>query len=302
MTTPRPSVTSRVTDPLEPARLLALAARVEGDGRYNVAKVLRAAATARVQRDADERLSEAPRDDALRAELARVAAAMDADPLLAPLADPLRTGVERYAAGEVPLLADVGDPRVCRRCGHVVADETADPCPRCGSDPDTFLVQRPVWWLGRHDRGSALAALARTPLVLQALLERVPRHAWTTRPDPATWSPHEVIAHLRDAQGVLAERVDRILGEDDPDLAAQMVWSWNAAPREASTDEVMAAYLASRRDVLERLHAAPPEAWWRTGRHAEFGRLTLTQQVSYFAAHEPTHLRQVRAAAAGDGS
>jgi hypothetical protein len=38
-------------------------------------------------------------------------------------------------------------------------------------------------------------------------------------------------------------------------------------------------------------------AWWRTARHREFGSLTLTEQVSYFAAHEPTHLRQVRAAA-----
>jgi hypothetical protein len=285
--------------PLDPATLLALAARVEGDGRYNVAKVLRAAAKARVQRDADDRLAAAPRDDALRVELARVADAMADNPLLAPLADPLRVGVARYAAGEVPLLADVADPRVCRRCGYVVAGEPPDACPRCGADADTFLVQRPVWWLDRHDRGTALAALARTPVALQSLLERVPRGAWSTRPDPTTWSPHEVIAHLRDAQGVLALRVERILEEDDPDLEAQMVWSWNAAPRSATTDEALQAYLTSRRDVLARLHAAPPEAWWRTGRHAEFGRLTLTQQVSYFAAHEPTHLRQVRVAGGG---
>jgi hypothetical protein len=294
--TTRPEAAGHALDPLAPATLLALAARVEGDGRYNVAKLLRAAATARAQRDADDRLDATPRDDALRAELAVVADAMASDPLLAPMADPLRAGVARYAAGEVPLMADVADPRVCRRCGHVVADEADDACPRCGADPDTFLVQRPVWWLDRHDPTTALAALARTPAVLQALLEKVPKSAWMTRPDPATWSPHEVVAHLRDAQDVLALRVALILEEDDPDLESKMVWSWNAAPREATTDEAHAAYLTSRRDVLERLRAAPAEAWWRTGRHAEFGRLTLTQQVSYFAAHEPTHLRQVRAA------
>jgi len=59
---------------------------------------------------------------------------------------------------------------------------------------------------------------------------------------------------------------------------------------------VLAAYLSSRERVLERLRAAPAEAWWRSGRHGEFGRLTLTQQVSYFAAHEPTHVRQLRMA------
>lgn len=291
-----------MTDPLDPATLLALAARVEGDGRYNVAKLLRAAATARVQRAADERLAEAPRDGALRVDLARVAGAMAYDPLLAPLAEPLRVGLARYAADEVPLLADVADPRVCRRCGHVEADAPVEACPRCGADPDTFLVQRPVWWLDRHDRSSALVALSRTPQMLRALLDHIPRDVWVIRPDPATWSPHEVLAHLHDAQSVLALRVERILDEDDPDLEAQMVWSWNGAERAATTDQLWDAYAASRRQVLERLHAAPPEAWWRTGHHREFGRLTLTQQVSYFAAHEPTHLRQVRAALRGDAS
>jgi hypothetical protein len=78
-----------------------------------------------------------------------------------------------------------------------------------------------------------------------------------------------------------------------------MVWSWNQEARPATTQEVLDAYLASRARVLERLRGAPADAWWRTGRHREFGRLTLTQQVSYFAAHEPTHLRQLRAAARG---
>lgn len=291
MTTP----SARDGDPLAPATLLALAARVEADGRYNVAKLLRAAATARVQRAADERLDGAPRGDALHRELDRVADRLAVDPLLAPLAGPLRTGLARWAEGAVPLLADVADPCVCRRCGHLTADAPEGPCPRCGADPDTFLVQRPVWWLGRHDPASALDALERTPTVLRALLERVPRASWGDRPEPATWSPHEVLAHLRDAQSVLAQRVERILTEDAPDLEAQQVWAWNAAPREATTEEVLAEYGASRRAVLERLRAAPAEAWGRTGHHREFGRLTLTQQVSYFAAHEPTHLRQVRA-------
>jgi hypothetical protein len=43
------------------ANLLALAARVESEGRYNVAKLLRAAVGARAQREADEALAAAPR-------------------------------------------------------------------------------------------------------------------------------------------------------------------------------------------------------------------------------------------------
>jgi hypothetical protein len=286
-----------------PAALLALAARVEAEGRYNVAKLLRAAATAQVQREADDRLADAPRGAALLDVLAAVADAFDRDASLTPLADPLRSGLSAFAAGEVPLIDAVPDPSVCRRCGHVESGSTdtgdsIEACPRCGADIETFLVQRPVWWLERYDPATAMAVLERTPETLRALLDRIPMAARSERPRPDVWSPHEVLAHLRDAQGVLDQRVALILERDEPDLEAQMVWSWNREERPASTDEVMAAYLASRGRVLERLRAAPAEAWWRGGRHGEFGRLTLTQQVSYFAAHEPTHLRQVRMALA----
>ena len=281
------------------ANLLALAARVEAEGRYNVAKLLRAAVIARTQRGADEALESAPRGAGLLEALAEVADAFAADPLLAPLGEPLRTGTRTFAAGTVPLIDEVPDPRVCRRCGHVAMAEAPEACPRCGADGVTFLVQRPVWWLERYDPAAAMAQLERTPARVQALLDGIPTPDWSRRPEPGTWSPHEVLSHLRDAQGVLEQRVAAILEHDDPDLEAKMVWSWNEEARPATTQEVLDAYLASRARVLERLRAAPAGAWWRTGRHREFGRLSLTQQVSYFAAHEPTHLRQLRAAARG---
>ena len=287
---------------LSPARLLALAAAVEREGRYNVAKLLRAAAWAQVQRDADDLLPDAPRGAALIDALGAMAEALANHPQLGPLAAPLRTGTEVFAAGDVPLLEHVPDPRVCRRCGEVALVGTPlEACPRCGADEATFLTQRPVWWLERHDPTTALAALARTPEKVTSLLARVPASAYATRPEPTSWSAHEVVAHLRDAQGVLEQRVGLILEHDDPDLEAKMVWSWNEAERPATTEEALAEYRASRDRVLARLRATPAEAWWRTGRHTEFGRLTLTQQVSYFAAHEPTHLRQLRAAVARFG-
>lgn len=283
---------------LAPARLLVLAAAVEREGRYNVAKLLRAAAAAQIRREADELAAAAPRDAALLEALADTADAFASHPLLAPLAVPLRAGTAVFADGGIPLQDTVPDPRVCRRCGHVVCDAAPfEACPRCGADEATFLTQRPVWWLERHDPTTALAALATTPGKVGALLERVPEAARRSRPEPTSWSAHEVLAHLRDAQGVLEQRVGLILDHDDPSLEAQMVWSWNRDQRPAGTDEVLADYRASRQRVLERLHGVPAGAWWRTGRHTEFGRLTLTQQVSYFAAHETTHVRQVRAAA-----
>jgi hypothetical protein len=74
------------------ANLLALAARVESEGRYNVAKLLRAAVIARAQREADEALAAAPRNEELLEALREVAADFAADPLLAPLSEPAAGG------------------------------------------------------------------------------------------------------------------------------------------------------------------------------------------------------------------
>lgn len=46
---------------------------------------------------------------------------------------------------------------------------------------------------------------------------------------------------------------------------------------------------------MHKLEQLPLADWWHTGRHQEFGVVTLRQQVSYFAAHELTHLSQIDA-------
>jgi hypothetical protein len=286
----------------DPAALIALAVRIEGQGRYNLAKLLRAAAEAIVRRGAHDLLLEAP-GVPLQESLGGLSDAWARDPHLAPLAASLRRAAARLADDALPLMADAPDPLLCRRCGHLIADgATPESCPVCLAEATTFLVQRPVYWLDAHDHVAALAALERTPQRLAALLRGVPQDRWRVRPGPQAWSPHEVLVHLRDAQGVLAHRVDRILDEDDPELHVAMVWTWARAGEGDDTEAVLHAYLDSRRAVLERLRAAPLEAWWRTGRHPEFGPLTLTEQVSYFAAHEPTHLRQVRGALRDGGA
>lgn len=55
----------------------------------------------------------------------------------------------------------------------------------------------------------------------------------------------------------------------------------------------MGAYQSAREDTVARLARIDSAGWQRTGRHEEFGRVTLIEQASYFAAHELTHLRQL---------
>ncbi len=46
-------------------------------------------------------------------------------------------------------------------------------------------------------------------------------------------------------------------------------------------------------EMLAKLESIPFADWCRMGRHEEFGVVSIKQQVSYFAAHELSHLPQI---------
>jgi uncharacterized protein CbrC (UPF0167 family) len=274
--------------------LLALAAKVEGKGQYNIAKLLRASADAISRRAAYG--IDLPNDrDTLVEELAHVRGILALQGISHDFVDALETAAVAFAEGSLPLIADVPDPYVCRRCGHAVLGNPADTCPTCFADGATFQRFRPVYWLREFDPFEALENLRETPGKVRRLMDGLGEDILTRQPEGGGWSIRQVIAHLKDAQGVLGYRVGLLLKEDNPNLASQAVFEWANRQDAATTQELYDAYLASRQDTLKILAGASLQDWWRKGRHEEFGELRLWEQVSYFAAHEPTHLRQIAA-------
>ena len=59
------------------------------------------------------------------------------------------------------------------------------------------------------------------------------------------------------------------------------------------TGALFGAYRTLRNDIVEALTDVDPATWWNRGNHEEFGTVTLAEQASYFANHEPTHLAQL---------
>lgn len=273
-----------------PARLTALAHALEREGRYNHAKWARAAAASRVNADAyrsmlaTDRPTMVAESRALEAELA--AAGFQPDALAI-----LRLAGDHLAAGDLPMYIDAPDPRVCRTCGHVFGADGPDTCPTCGAWQRTFQAFRPVWWLEALNPFEALALMRATPDRIAGAIAGLGEPRLQRKPADGGWSLHQVIAHLRDAEDVLAYRVNLMLEEDDPPLAPKAVWalqSGDAKPTE-TTATVLAAYRASREQTARTLEGIPLKDWWRTGRHGEFGPLTIAQTVSYFTAHETSH-------------
>ncbi|MCB0069824.1 MAG: DinB family protein [Caldilineaceae bacterium] len=272
-------------------RLFALATRLEGEGQYNLAKIARAQADAMARRAA-WRLDLPRNSVALGKDIERLAVAMDDVDLQAAF----RKGASALTAGHPLPIDEIPHAYVCRTCGRLTLGAVPEQCPDCGAWGSTFQWFPPVYWLEALDRAEALACLSRTPLEVAALLDGLSEEAMNRPPADGGWAIRNVVAHLRDAQSVIAYRIDLFLKEENPVLAMQAVWTWarDENERPPATSAIFAAYQESRREMITKLEAIPIADWWRTGRHEEFGVVSIKQQASYFASHELTHLPQIQ--------
>jgi len=278
------------------SHLLALAARLEGHGQYNNAKLLRAAAESIVRRAAYQ--LDLPSDPArLVGEIERAVSALVALDVDEDFIAALQRGAAAMVEGRLPLIHETPHPYVCRTCGHLVLDEPAHKCPVCGAWPATFKEFLPVYWLDALQPLAALKQLRQTLNDVAVLLEGLSEADLNRPPQDGGWAIRHIVSHLRDAQGVLSVRLSLLLEQTNPPLEAKAVFQWATREegRPPTTQEIFDTYRASRLETIARLESIPLADWWRTGQHQEFGTVTVRQQVSYFASHEITHLPQIEA-------
>ena len=284
-------------------RLAAVGRGLEREGAYNAAKLVRAALERELFRYADD---EAPVG-------AAAAGAALAELALPPLGDEPAAWLDRIPAvadvvrtGGTVTLRDVPPIRLCRVCGELfIGDDVPPACPSCEAPGLSFREVLPVWYLEPAEPGTILAALAAGPGHVAAALEGRADAALDRAPAPGEWSARETLQHLVFTEALLAGRVGRLLAEDDPDLAAWSV-GWGTAPSDEGIEvtgdpasAIVARYRALRHVTVERLRALDEAGWARSGRHPEWGRVTVLGQAAYFARHEASHLAQLVAAAEG---
>ena len=140
----------------------------------------------------------------------------------------------------------------------------------------------------------ALAILERTPNVLRAQLQGLPRPWLDDNDGEGTWSPGQVVAHLVEAEHDLwIPRMRAILGGEafPPFDRDGSIRNWGKESLDALLDE-----FARRRAESLRNFAAinPTDAdLGRIGKHPEFGTVTLSQLLSTWTAHDLIHLAQI---------
>lgn len=278
-------------------RLFALAAKLEGEGQYNNAKLIRATAEA-ISRRAGYRLR-MPSDKGELAEEIRnmIEIISDIDGIDDAFISVLHNSADALSEGRLPMIGETPHTYVCRICGHIILNQPESDCPTCQAKSGTFKRFLPVYWLEKFDPFETLKYLQQTPIEVSNLIKGLSEEEMTRMPKEGGWSLRNAIAHLRDAQGVFESRLELMLEQDNPMLESKAVFEWaeNEADRPPTTQEIYDTYAASRNKVIAILNQLPVKDWWRKGQHEEFGTLTIKQQASYFATHELTHFPQINA-------
>jgi uncharacterized damage-inducible protein DinB len=145
--------------------------------------------------------------------------------------------------------------------------------------------------------------MAQLPPLIDAYLEGLePLHKSVTGLSPAQlrakpvagkWSTLEVLAHVADMEAVFAERIKRVIAEDEPNFFDADADLWASKLAYADRDATVELWLveATRRQLAGILRTLPDSALSRRGTHSTAGSLTLEQLLSKVTSHLVHHVR-----------
>lgn len=131
------------------------------------------------------------------------------------------------------------------------------------------------------------------PRILRESVAGMSSDQLAARPVPGKWSTQEVICHLADFEIVFADRIKRVIAENEPTLfggdpdvfAARLGYQQRNPADELDLIELV------RKQVARILCTLNPEDFQRRGIHSESGPLTLETLVQRITGHVPHHIQ-----------
>ncbi|MBI1279653.1 MAG: hypothetical protein GC179_16110 [Anaerolineaceae bacterium] len=279
---------SAATDFGQLVQLIQAARGLEAGGYYGLAKLLWALAfSAEINAS---NMAGIPRGAALDSMLINIMDMLKADGTDEAIIQAFDKGLRSVRADSTIPYDDIPDVYVSRTRGELFLGEP----PELTGYNDHSLALREfkgIWYFEPMSPDEVLKALESNPATIQKQIAGLSPDQLLIAPAHSEWNMHQLLWHLMTAQDLLAERVNLMLTQDNPNLASQAVWAQNDQ-QNMSTGDVLEHYLDSRHKVISQLRALPSSDWWRTGWHDEFGKQTVLSQATYFARHEMSHMPQ----------
>lgn len=142
----------------------------------------------------------------------------------------------------------------------------------------------------------AVAVLERTPASLSALLTGLPDTWVRATEGDGTWSSYDVIGHLIHSERVnWLPRVQHILSGEPKPFESFDRTAFFAQSQGKRMGELLAIFAELRRENVTMLVSMnlTPAALSRTGKHPEFGEVTLEQLLATWVVHDLAHIGQI---------
>ncbi len=145
------------------------------------------------------------------------------------------------------------------------------------------------------ERVELIETLTATPTILRALVRGIDDASARERVGERDWSVVELVAHLTDVDTRMIGRIDLMIREDRPVMAAYQADAAAEAGdfRSRSLVAALGAFEVSRAAYVQVLKGLSPEQWARTCRHETAGELSIQQFTAHLAAHDAAHLAQI---------
>jgi len=138
-----------------------------------------------------------------------------------------------------------------------------------------------------------LGSYAAGPQQLRDAVAGMTREQAAAKPVPGKWSTLEVVCHIADFEPVYADRMKRILAEDNPTILPGDPDQFAAALKYGDRDlaEELALIEVVRKQMVRILSQISPADFARTGRHLIDGPLPLEEYLRRITGHIPHHAK-----------
>lgn len=150
-----------------------------------------------------------------------------------------------------------------------------------------------------EERDELIDRLQAFPAQLQERIEAVEDDEDLRRAGPGgAWGGVETLCHLRDLEELFLERLELMLDEENPDIEVVEDSLWPIARDYLSQDpyEAFQEFADYRQQTVELLLEAANSDWQRTGRHPQFGQITIRDYVERVVQRDREHAEMLAAA------
>lgn len=142
------------------------------------------------------------------------------------------------------------------------------------------------------DIAALLESYSRGAKLLREAVCSTPESGWDASPIVGKWSNRQIVCHLADSEIVYADRMKRVIAEDNPTLfeADPDVFGPALFSPQRPWETELKLIETIRAHMLPILRSCDTDDFQRTGVHSTDGPMTLKNLLERITAHIPHHI------------